>query len=277
MSSAEHTAGTSARRQCGQNAPVSNTGSIKEPALGELVTSIQAVLGADLVGIYLYGSLVSGGFDAGVSDLDLVAVTGAEVTRVDLAGLEQMHRDFLAVRPEWADRIEVVYIGRDALASFRTSRGRLAVVSPGEPFHLRDERSAAWLQNWYFVREGGIVLSGPPAADVVPPITWTEFVDATTRYAEEISTRRMEDTSPGALAYAVLTMCRALFTIRTDGLGTKQEAADWTRERIPEWDGLIDAALRCRLSRGTVGFNDAETRAAARSFIARLAVDIRSA
>jgi predicted nucleotidyltransferase len=256
---------------------VSSNGPIEEPALGELVIRTQAVLGADLVAIYLYGSFVSGGFDAGVSDLDLVAVTGAEVEQIDLGGLERMHGDFIAARPEWTDRIEVVYIGRDALASFGTSHARLAVVSPGEPFHLRDERPAAWIQNWYLVREGGIALSGPPAADVVPPITWPEFVDATTRYAEEISTRRLEDTGPGSLAYAVLTMCRALFTIRTDGLGTKQEAAAWARQRMPEWAWLIDAALRCRLSRGTVGFDDAETRAAARSFIARLAAEIKSA
>jgi len=251
--------------------------SIDEAVLRELVATVHGVLGGDLVGLYLYGSSVSGGYDAGVSDLDLVAVCAVEVERLDLAGLDQMHRDFVAARPDWADRIEVVYVGRDVLASFRTSRGRLAVVSPGEPFHLRDERPAAWLQNWYLVRESGVALAGPPAADIVPRVAWPEFIAATKRYAKEISNRRVDDASPGSLAYAVLTMCRALFTVRTHRLGTKQEAAAWTREGMPEWDGLVGDALRCRLSRGTLGFDDAETRAAAASFIARLATEIRSA
>ena len=278
-SSAEHTAGESAavRRRFQQNAGVHGTESIDEPVLRELVARVHGVLGGDLVGLYLYGSAVSGGFDVGVSDLDLVAVCAVEVERLDLAGLEQMHRDFVAARPAWADRIEVVYVGRDALASFRTSDGRLAVISPGEPFHLRTERPAAWLQNWYFVRESGIALAGPPAADVVPAVSWSEFVGATRRYAEEISTRRLDDASPGSLAYAVLTMCRALFTVQTQALGTKQEAVAWIRQRMPEWDGLVVAALQCRLSLGAIGFDDSETRTAAASFIARLAAEIRSA
>ena len=277
MSSAEHTAETSARSASRQNARVISTGPNQEPALGELVAGIQSVLGTDLVGLYLYGSYVTGGFDVGVSDLDLVAVTSEDPERIDLAGPDRMHADLAAARPEWADRIEVVYIGRQALASFRTSRGRLAVISPGEPFHLRDERPAAWLQNWYLVRETGVALSGPPAAEVVPAVSWVEFVGATRRYAEELASRPLDDTSPGSLAYTVLTICRALFTVRAQALGSKQEAAAWVRQRMPEWDGLIAAALRCRLTRGTVGFNEASTRAAAASFIAALAAEIRSA
>ena len=113
------------------------------------------VLGEGLVGIYVYGSYVSGGFDPGVSDLDLVAVTSGEVDGIDLPGLDLMHSDFVSRHPEWSDRIEVVYVGLAALRSFRTSSGPLAVISPGEPFHLRDERVVEWLQNWYLIRETG--------------------------------------------------------------------------------------------------------------------------
>lgn len=242
--------------------------------LERLVADIRTILGADLVGIYLYGSTVSGGFDAGVSDLDLVAVTSPEVEAIDLAGLERMHRDFVRRNPEWSDRIEVVYIGRAALSSFRTSPGPLAVISPGEPFHLREERLVEWLQNWYLVRETGVALHGPDAAAVIPPITWTEFVAATVRYAVEISRRSFDGATPGSLAYAVLTMCRAFRTVHTQTHGSKQEAAAWTRERMPEWAWLIDALLRCRLSGGRSGFDDGETRAAAERFIRLLAHEI---
>lgn len=66
---------------------------VPDALLERLVTDLRAVLRADLVGIYLYGSYVSGGFDPGVSDLDLVAVVAPQVAAIDLRGLGRMHRD----------------------------------------------------------------------------------------------------------------------------------------------------------------------------------------
>lgn len=238
-----------------------------------LVSDVRAVLDGDLVGIYLYGSGVSGGFDAGVSDLDLVVVTSAEVEAIDLAGLEQVQLDIVSRNPEWSDRLEIVYIGRTTLQSFRTSGGSLAVISPGEPFHVVGD-VADWLQNWYLVRETGVTLFGVGAADVIPPITRVEFVAAVAQYAGWLGHRNADDLGPGSLAYAVLSLCRALRTVRTGLPCSKQEAAAWARVRMPEWAWLIDAALRCRLSRGATGFDDEQTRTAARRFIRLLADEI---
>jgi predicted nucleotidyltransferase len=247
------------------------------PMLGSLletlVSGIRAVLGGDLVGIYLYGSSVSGGFDPGVSDLDLVAVTSPEVEEIDLAGLEQMQLDIVRRYPEWSDRLEIVCIGRTTLGSFRTSPGSLAVISPGEPFHVVGD-VADWLQNWYLVRETGVTLYGVAAADVIPPIARVEFVAAVVRYAQELRNRNYDDLGPESLAYAVLSLCRALRTVRTGMHCSKQEAAAWTTERMPEWAWLIDAALRSRMSRGTTGFDDEQTRTDAQRLIRLLADEI---
>jgi predicted nucleotidyltransferase len=242
--------------------------------LEALVSDIRAVLGDELVGLYLWGSAVSGGFDPGVSDLDLVAVTSSEVGEIDLAGLERMHLDFVRRHPEWSDRLEIVYIGRTTLQSFRMSAGSLAVISPGEPFHVPVERPAAWLQNWYLLRETGVTLYGVDAAAVVPPISRSEFVAAVVRYADEVRTRTNDEPSSGSLAYAALTLCRALHNVRTQAHCSKQEAAAWTSEQMPEWAWLIDAALRSRLSRGTTGFDGEQTRAAAQRFVGLLADEI---
>ena len=164
-----------------------------------------------------------------------------------------------------------MYIGVDALRSFRTSHGRLAVISPGEPFHLRDERPSEWIQNWYLVRETGVAWFGPDATSLIPPIAWPEFVAAIRRYAREIAGRSIDDVSPGQLAYNVLTICRALRAVETDSLSSKQEAAAWARERDPDRAWLIDAALRCRLSGGTIGFDDTDTRSGAVAFIRQVA------
>jgi hypothetical protein len=235
---------------------------------------VRGALGDDLVGLYLYGSSVSGGFDPGVSDVDLVAVTSSEVQGIDLAMLERMHRRLVVRYPDWTDRVEVVYIGRATLHSFRTSAGSLAVISPGEPLHVREDRVVDWLQNWYLIRETGVTLYGADAATIVPPVAWSEFVAATVRYAEEVRSRSRVGAGAGALAYTILTMCRALRTVQAQTHGSKQEGATWARERMPDWAWLIDAALDCRLSRGTLGFHDEQSRTDAEIFITLLADEI---
>jgi len=239
--------------------------------LAELVSGIHDVLGDDLVGVYLYGSYVSGGFDPEVSDLDLVSVISSAVEGIDIAALDRVHSGFVSRHPEWNDRVEVVYVGLVALRSYRTSAGPLAVISPGEAFHFRSEPPAEWVQNWYLVRETGVALYGPPPATIVPPIAWAEFEAAAVRYAGEVSHQDLGDASPGAIAYAVLTLCRAARTVQEQVHGSKQEGAAWAKEAMPEWARLIDEALRCRLSRGTLGFEDEKSREAAQEFISRLA------
>jgi predicted nucleotidyltransferase len=173
---------------------------MSEPSVDRLLTglveSVRDVLGEDLLGMYLYGSYVSGGFDPGVSDLDLVVVTSQEPEEFDLDALGRVHGAFVSANPDWTDRLEIVYISQAALASFRTSDARLAVISPGEPFHLRDDRVVEWLQNWYLIRETGVVLFGPPAASLVPPISMAEFVAAAARYADQISTTPLPAPAP---------------------------------------------------------------------------------
>ena len=47
-------------------------------------------------------------------------------------------------------------------------------------------------------------------------------------------------------AYAILTMCRALYASRTGEQTTKGQAALWAQEQLPEWATLIGDALRWR-------------------------------
>jgi predicted nucleotidyltransferase len=51
--------------------PYPEVSAVLQPLLAEL----QAVLGEQLVRLYVHGSLASGGFQAGRSDVDLLAVT----------------------------------------------------------------------------------------------------------------------------------------------------------------------------------------------------------
>jgi predicted nucleotidyltransferase len=243
-----------------------------QPIVDALAAQIKAALGEQLLGLYLYGSYVRGGFDSDVSDLDLLVITTGEVEELDLTGLKQLHADFARRHPAWDDRLDVIYIGRATLDSFRDNAGALAVISPGEPFHVTGN-VADWLMNWYHVLESGVTLFGPEPAALIPPISSDEFEAAVARYVEWFRSEIAEGRGAGYRAYAVLSTCRALYAVRNGRPASKQEAAAWTKERMPEWAWLIDAALRARLAHGA-GFDDPRTLEAANEFIALVADDL---
>ena len=136
----------------------------------------------NLVGLYLYGSLTTGDFDPEISDIDLLAATSSDVSDREFEALRAMHRDFARDNPEWDDRVEVAYVSVTALRTFRSETSQIAVISPGEPFHMK-EAGKDYLQNWYAVRESGVALFGPPAKAIIVPITEDEFVHAVRYYA----------------------------------------------------------------------------------------------
>jgi hypothetical protein len=212
-----------------------------------LLTDIRDHFGDRLAGMYAYGSAVYGDFDPGVSDLDMTAVLVADATDADLTALRAIH-DRIALRfPEWEGRVEVQYVSRDALRSFRTRRHSMINISPGEPIHFI-EAGIEWLVNWYFIRDHGLVLYGPPAAEVVPSISSDEFVTAARNHARDWLARLDDLDRSQSQSYAILTNCRALFTHRTGRQVSKARAAEWVSTQYPAWKPAVDDALRWRIS-----------------------------
>lgn len=209
--------------------------------LEDLQTGIRTILGDRLVGLYLYGSLVTEDFTPGVSDADLLAVTRGDVTNDDLDQLRIMHADLARRFPDWDDRIEVAYLSAHGLRTFRTERSPLTIISPGEPLH-RVWAGEDWLMNWYFVRAGGVALYGQPPDALIPAISLDEFITAVRKHADDwgrvIETRR----SIKEQSYAILTLCRALYSHRFGKPVSKERATAWAIGAMPEWSDLIERA-----------------------------------
>jgi hypothetical protein len=114
--------------------------STSEPTVDPLLVSIReaivTVTGSSLVGLYLFGSLTAGDFDAAISEIDLLAVLADAPSERLAARLRRMHADLARANSAWDDRIEVIYISAHGLATCRTHTTTIAVISPGEPFHV---------------------------------------------------------------------------------------------------------------------------------------------
>ncbi len=214
--------------------------------LGSLLQEIQTILGEKLIGLYLYGSLVWGDFDHEISDIDLLAAISDELDSDQLAKLNSMHDSFALQNPQWDNRIEVQYFSLNGLKTFKTQRTKMAVISPGEPFH-EVEAGKDWLTNWYFVQEYGLTLFGPAPESLIEPISHDEFIQVVKGQA--LSWRTYIENTRNSRAYqgyAVLTLCRALYTIQHRTQVSKKQAAVWAQKQLPKWSPLIENALLWR-------------------------------
>jgi predicted nucleotidyltransferase len=249
--------------------------STSDPVVAVVVDLIReeivTVTGPSLVGLYLFGSLVTGDFDAHVSDIDLIAVLADGPSEPLVARLGRMHADLARANPVWDDRIEVKYISKRGLANCRTDVTTIAVISPGEPFHAV-EAGRDWILDWYPARQDGVRLLGPPIGSLIPPIPEAEYLDEVRRSLVGFTERLPDGASPGWQAYAILTVCRAMHAIRFGERLSKPAAAAWAQREFPRWAQLIRRALDWRQrQRDPDGQDGAGTIAETRAFVAEMA------
>lgn len=214
--------------------------------LQTLKQELYTVLGQQLMGFYVYGSLVWGDFDEEISDIDLLALLYEPIRETQLEQLRVMHERIAALFPDWNDRIEVQYVDAKGLRDFRTKPFTMANISPGEPLHFIP-CNKDWLLNWYFVRIYGEVLDGPPPETVLPEITYGEFqasvLDQVKEWRKYIE--KTENSRPYQ-GYAVLTMCRSLYTLKTGEQTSKKKAMEWVCGEYPQYAEMASTAWQWR-------------------------------
>ena len=80
-----------------------------------LLDNVRAILGDYFIGMYLYGSLATGDFDANRSDIDFLVVTREKLPRSLISDLKIMHTQLYESGLEWATKLEGAYIPIDAI------------------------------------------------------------------------------------------------------------------------------------------------------------------
>lgn len=213
--------------------------------INRLKTSIVEVTGSSLVGLFVFGSIVEGDFDPDVSDIDLIAVLAGPPSESLATRLRLMHDDFARANPEWDDRIEVVYISKEGLAHCQTETTSIGIISPGEPFHVV-QAGRDWILNWYPARANSVTLIGQPLPTLIPPIPAEEYIHELRLYLADFKNRINDDSSSGTQAYAILSICRGLHSIRKGYRLSKRQAASWARHEFPKWADLIEQAVGWR-------------------------------
>ncbi|HEX2864864.1 MAG TPA: aminoglycoside adenylyltransferase domain-containing protein [Deinococcales bacterium] len=233
--------------------------------LRSLQDRVVAALPGRVEGLAVFGSLGEGDFFPPRSDLDLLCVLRDDLNAADLERLREVHAALAAEFPAWDGRVEVNYLSRAALAAFGSSEPQMARISPGEPLHFTPATRHHTLT--LAAARSGVALVGPPPGELLPAIP-PEEVRAVVRQHAAAWPAWVEDYDlPGGQAYAVLTLCRALFTVTTGGQASKKAAALWAAGRLPEWASLVWWAVNWWYGGGRDA--PAESRAAeVRAFVA---------
>src|SRR5579884_351866 len=216
--------------------------------VGRIEAALDRLLGENLVGLYLHGSLSMGCFNPRRSDLDLLAVThrplDAETQgRVFDASLAEsrapipLEMSVLA----WSDlhpwrypppyELHVSEFVRD-----RVQRGDsdLPLSTPSE--RRRDVDLASHITH---LRDRGVRLRGAPIADVFPAIPLEDYRASILGDYEDI----LENLTGNPL-YSVLNPCRVWRHLQEGTLSSKEEGGVWALSRVPaDLRGVVANAL----------------------------------
>jgi hypothetical protein len=209
----------------------------------DLAVQLPAILGRNLVGIYLYGSLTQRAFNPTRSDVDCIVVTQRDLSDAQFKRLSLWLSRAVESNP-WASRLQMLFLIRDEIL---TMNSRACLYQFGQ---LRRSGSDGNPIIWMNVLKSGMVLFGPRPESFVPEITSEILFEALEREVgylrEEISCNPESEWKdvPSYRVYAVLTLCRILYSFRKGTIASKKQAAKWAIKHLPEeWSEIILQAL----------------------------------
>lgn len=216
--------------------------------LDRLTRLVREVLGPDAVGAYLFGSAVLGGLKR-ESDLDVLAVATRPTTHEEK---RQLVDRLLAISGRrtpagrWR-RLELTLVVESEIRPWRYPpsfdfqygdwlRGAFERGNV-EPWPTRTNPDLAALITMVLLAE--TPLFGPPPAAVLDPAPHDDLVRATVGDIDVLLRDLADDTRN-----VVLTLARIWSTVATGTIRSKDAAADWALERLPDEQRAVLARAR---------------------------------
>jgi len=202
-----------------------------EPAaslLEELEAQLRDLLGPNLVGMYVYGSLAFGCYNPALSDVDVLVITRrrlAPETRGPLSSL----------LTALSGRLEVSFLSRADVDPWRYPTPFDLHVSGEGAKH--DGAAVYFATEIANARARGVALVGPPPETVFPEVPDEDFLDSIERDLVRAGDHVNEE--PG---YAVLNACRVVAYRSERRVMSKAEAAHWGVRELPRQFGPVITA-----------------------------------
>lgn len=199
-----------------------------------------------IVGIYLSGSIATGDFRPNKSDIDFVVATKGRLSEEVLEEIKRLHQNMRANGLPYTDNIEGDYIPLEAIRKYDPGNATYPHLGNDGHFAIEHHESDEIIQ-LHVLREYGIAIYGPSPKTLIDEISADDIKKSSRLVLEEWWRPLLEDEVlkiSEYQAYAILTMCRALYTLRFGTVVSKQAAADWaTTEYGARFAGCIQSSL----------------------------------
>jgi predicted nucleotidyltransferase len=216
-------------------------------ALHVYVTALRATFPERVYAVSLYGSLALGGFVERSSNIDFLTVMVGQISEEDQLAIKTLHQKLRHLDP-WASRLDGEYAELDQIEAGELDTPCLFVA--GGSLAGRREVSKA---DWLTLVQCGISVIGPEPAAFIPDVPWVDLEQEMCNnlgvYWAPKADSRWLFLSSAWVAFAVLTLCRILYTMDRHAVKSKQGAAEYALGILPEeWHRLIREALRVHSS-----------------------------
>lgn len=202
-----------------------------------LVAQWRGLLGGNLSGIYLHGSLAMGCFNPLSSDIDLLVLTANPLP----AGTKSRLVDGLLHLSRQPSPVEVSFLARDDLHPWRFPTPYQLHFSESwrERFEQAGQRSnwIAWqatradpdlAAHLTVTRARGVVLEGAAIGGAFPAVPPQDYLDAILKDVDEAS----RDITMNPI-YAVLNLCRVCAYVESGQIVSKDEGGEWALKVLP--------------------------------------------
>ena len=215
--------------------------------LNALLLQVQAILKQQFIGLYLYRSLATGDFNLKTSDIDFLVVTSENIPTKIVPKLETMHMQLIS-KFKWAIKLEGAYIPKHAIRYFGYDALPRPNINEGN-FYLATEGND-WIIQRHIIREQGVVLAGPSPKILIDPVEPEAIRGAVLAYFNEwwLPMLNKPDErlhSSEYQAYAIVSMCRVLYTLHHCTVASKPISARWVQNKFGEdWAKLIEEGLK---------------------------------
>lgn len=206
--------------------------------LRELKVQTPKILGKDLFGIYVYGSLTYDAFSPRSSDVDVIVVLNKEFSKGQLGAIRDLYSNLRKIN-KWGRDLEISFVSRKKIFTphkvYQSRQKRIVLIDSSDAFNPI---------TWMNIRQSGVVLYGPSPKKWISEISRVRLNNALRRelwYVKRAVAKKRRQ-KMWEQVYYILTLSRVLFTWNHYALPSKRTAGEWALQNI-------DAGLRGGLMR----------------------------
>ena len=238
------------------------------------VEGSKAILGDNLVGVYLHGSAAMGCFNAKKSDVDLIVVVERDVSDEVKRAFMDMAVALNARAPEKG--IEFSVVTRDVcrpfvyptpfILHFSVAHLKWYSADPADYVKRMNGTDIDLAAHFTVIRARGMCLYGEAIDDVFGEVDPEYYIDSIWNDVKDAGAEIA--TNP---TYVILNLCRVLAYLENRLVLSKKEGGAWGLETLPErYRGVIQTALGDYTSDAQTAWDDACAREFAAVMIGRI-------